>query len=237
MVCGMKFFILKTLLLIGFSVVSIFSQNSSSAVPHSLQWGVGFDLPLGETGDYYTQGGSSSLSYLYTLKRLQSLSLGTNIDYAMVQMENQSFLSRAEIGGQTRLGFFLSPSFMLYGLGQIGFSLSFADIGGEIVTGSSPFYSAGAGASFYFSDKFGLWLRASYKGYFGFYSGLNFSLGTDFKFSGSGRRQAFVRETSKPVVPEPLDSEAGGKVLISIDSVEFSPIFPVFYNSGCPVTN
>ncbi len=219
--------ILVLVLLCSFQVFSAPRPYS----PFSMQLNLGFDLPMGEKSQYFTYGGSAHLSGLFAFRGLPWLYIGGNIDYAMTQMQNQSLLSRAGISAQVRPGFFLFPLLMVYGFGQAGFSYSFLDIDGELVGGGSPFWTAGGGLGFFFSDVFGLNIKVAYEDYFGFYNGMYFSVGTDLRFGTGTAKPTEKRPAAEEVRPQPLEKESTGTSpgLVSIDSITFNQVFPVFY--------
>jgi tetratricopeptide (TPR) repeat protein len=181
----------------------IIARQSIAQVPSPLSIEVrpAFDLPIGESSQWFSYGGSVDLGLNYRIPRsIFYLSGGFQYSYSPVQAATSLSLAAARVGGGVQLPLTSGIAVLAYALGGYYFG-TYNDFS---KSASDPFLAAGIGLKFALAPTFSVQVGAQYKYYLGLYQGLSAGAGVDVSLGN-----------------------LGGSV--DMPSVELRPAFPVFY--------
>lgn len=170
----------------------------------------GFDIPLGESSDYFKLGGSFAVGGEVTLATRPVIALRGGIEYALAPIEADNSLSILGCGVGAALLLPLSPRFVLRVDGSAGYYYgTFNDPGAleraDTKSGGDPFVAAGIGVSYLLSQAFDLRVGAAYRGDLGLYHGLRLLVETAYYLKGRADREAQIR-AARPLRPDLLEA-------------------------------
>jgi tetratricopeptide (TPR) repeat protein len=169
--------------------------------PLSLEVRPAFDLPLGDSSQWFSYGGSMDFGLNYRIPRsIFYLSSGLQYSYSPVQAATSLSLAAARVGGGVQLPLTNGIAVLAYAMG----GYYFATYNDFSKSASDPFVAGGLGLKFVLAPTFALEVGAQYKNYFGLYQGVSAGVGMDVALGN-----------------------LGGSV--DVPSVELRPAFPVFY--------
>jgi tetratricopeptide (TPR) repeat protein len=169
--------------------------------PLSLEVRPAFDLPLGDSSQWFSYGGSMDLGLNYRIPRsIFYLSGGLQYAYSPVQAATSLSLAGARIGGGVQLPLTSGIAVLAYAMGGYYFG-TYNDFSANA---SDPFVLGGIGLKFALAPTFALQVAAQYNYYMGLYMGLSAGAGIDVSLGN-----------------------LGGSV--DVPSVDLRPAFPVFY--------
>ena len=171
------------------------------ASPLSLEVLPSFDLPVGDTGKYFTYGGGLDLGMKYRLPgSLITLIGGLEYAYAPVRAATSLSLISPRVGVGIQLP--LAPTVCAYGFAAGGYY--FATYNDFSKNASDPYAAAGLGVRFSLASTFSIEVGGQYKNYLGLYQGASATAGVDVALGN-----------------------LGGSV--DVPTLELRPAFPVFY--------
>jgi tetratricopeptide (TPR) repeat protein len=189
----------------------------------------GIEIPVGESSDYFSLGGSLDLTgtYTFTDKPAWFATAGLGYQLAPIQAEESAQLVSAGIGGGLSVD--LMPRLSLTAAVMGGYFFGMLPTAGGLETGGNPYIKAGGGLSFLISPRINLGASVAYHNLFGFYNGVGVSLGSSIYFSGLKRREARLR-SGLPTTPGllPGAKTPGPDEGIKINTLDFVQVFPVF---------
>jgi tetratricopeptide (TPR) repeat protein len=169
--------------------------------PLSLEARPAFDIPLGESSQWFTFGGSMDLGVNYRIPgSIFYLSGGIQYAYAPVQAAASLSILAAKAGGGIQVPLTSAIGVFAYALGGYYFG-SYNDF---TRSASDPLLACGLGLKFALAPTFALQVGAQYKYYAGLYAGLSAGAGVDVALGN-----------------------LGGSV--EIPTIDLHPAFPVFY--------
>lgn len=231
--------LLLVLVVAGISVTGLAAQAQSAVggspperSPLSVLMQPTFDIPLGESAQLFTVGGSVDAGVLYSLGTTP-VSLFGGIAYSFVPVKSNESLSIAagQVGALCRLP--IGSAFSIDAFGASGYYYgTFNDFS---VGSANPYAAGGARLGMRLSPSWQVDIGALYRSYFGLYQGIGVTVGAALSLEKASPRPA--RSSAPPSKPsiEPLGSSSGGATLLptsgglTIKSPELEPIFPVFY--------
>ncbi len=185
------------------SAVTIATGRPSTAqVPSSLSLEVrpAFDIPLGDSSQWFTYGGALDLGLNYRIpSSIFSLSGGLQYSLTPVQASTSLSLVAARIGGGLQLP--LTSGFAVFAYVMGGYY--FATYNDFSKSGSYPFVAGGLGLKLSVAPTFAFQLGAQYKNYLALYQGLSVTAGIDVSLGNGGS--------------------------VDVPAVDLRPAFPVFY--------
>lgn len=183
--------------------IPVLAQTVQAQVPSPLSLEVlpAFDLPIGDTAQWFGFGGGVDLGVRYRLPQsIFSLLGGIEYSYTSTQATTSLSLAVARLGGGVQIP--LTRGIAALGYGYAGYYFSaYNDFSKNV---SDPYLAAGLGLRFALDPSLGLVVRAQYKDYLGLYQGLSAEVGVDIALGN-----------------------LGGSVEMPI--IELRPAFPVFY--------
>ena len=189
-----------------------------------------FDIPLGESAQLFTVGGSVDAGVLYSLGTTP-VSLFGGIAYSFVPVKSNESLSIAagQAGALYRLP--IGSAFTIDAFGAGGYYYgTFNDFS---VGSANPYAAAGARIGIRLSPAWNIGLGALYRSYFGLYEGIGVTIGAALSLEKASPRPP--RSSSSPSKPsvEPLSTTSSasspGSSGVSFGSANLPLIFPVFY--------
>jgi tetratricopeptide (TPR) repeat protein len=192
--------------------ISVHAQSAATIVtgkptiaqvpsPLSLEVRPAFDLPLGDSSQWFSYGGSMGLGVNYRIPRsIFYLSGGIQYAYIPVQAAISISLAGARVGGGVQLPLTSGIAVLAYAMGGYYFG-TYNDFSANA---SDPFVIGGVGLKFALAPTFALQVAAQYNYYMGLYMGMSAGAGIDVSLGN-----------------------LGGSV--DVPSVELRPAFPVFY--------
>jgi len=188
------------------------------------------EIPLGETADYFTLGGSLGLLGEYTFASRLPLFVQAGLGYNLQPIRAEQAVSLLSGVAGAGLNLELAPRLAIRGQVSGGYYYGFIHGSEASGGGGNPFLSAGLDLSFLLSPSINLGLGAGYKNYLGLYQGIGVSLGTSWFLRGVPERRARL-ERALPAKPQllqgPRSPEPGQG--IGVGKIEFTQIFPVFH--------
>jgi tetratricopeptide (TPR) repeat protein len=189
------------------------AQDSSSAVvtnrlsiaqvpsPLSLEVTPAFDLPLGDSSQWFSFGGGVGLGVRYKLPQsIFSLLGGIQYSYASTQAPTSLSLAVVEVGGGVR--FPLTSG--IDALGRVTGGYYFGTYNDFSMNTSEPYFAGGVSLRFSLDPSLGLEIGAQYQNYLGLYQGISAGAGMDIALGNLGGS-------------------------IEMPTVELHPAFPLFY--------
>lgn len=169
--------------------------------PLSLEVRPAFDIPLGDSSQWFSFGGAVDLGVNYRLPQsIFYLTGGIEYSYAPIQAAPTLSLAAARVGGGVQIP--LSRGFSILGYAAGGWY--YATYNDFTVAVTDPYVAGGIGMRFSLGPGIGLEAVAQYKNYLGLYQGVSLGAGIDVALGN-----------------------LGGSV--EITTVDLRPAFPVFY--------
>jgi tetratricopeptide (TPR) repeat protein len=169
--------------------------------PLSLEVFPAFDIPLGDSSQWFSFGGAVDLGARYRFPNsLFSLAGGIEYSYAPVQAAASLSLAVARFGGGIQIPLASGIAVMAYGAG----GYYFATYNDFSKNASGPYVAGGLGLRFALSPGFGLDVGARYENYLGLYQGIGAGAGIDVSLGNLGGT-------------------------VDMPSLELRPLFPVFF--------
>lgn len=185
------------------SSVVITNRQSIAQVPSPLSLDVfpTFDLPLGDSSQWFSYGGGVDLGVRYRLPQsIFSLLGGIEYSFAPVQTATSLSLAVARVGGGVQIPLTSGIAVQGYALG----GYYFATYNDFSMNASDPYVAGGLGLRFALAPSLGLEVGAQYKNYLRLYQGVSAGAGMDIALGN-----------------------LGGSV--EMPTLELQPAFPVFY--------
>ncbi len=185
----------------GVTIVTGKPEIAQVPSPLSLEVFPTFDLPLGDSSQWFSYGGAVDLGVRYRLPQ-SIISLVGGIEYAYVPVQAATSLSLAvaRVGGGVQTPLTSGIAVLGYAYGGYYFG-TFNNFSGNA---SDPYVAGGLGLRFSLSPSLGLEVGAQYKDFLGLYQGVSAGAGMDVALGN-----------------------LGGSV--EMPSLELRPAFPVFY--------
>ena len=185
----------------GSSVVITNQSIAQVPSPLSIEVRPAFDLPIGDTSQWFSYGGSMDLGLNYRIPgSIFYLSGGLQYSYSPVQAATSLSIAAARVGGGIQLPLTRGIAVLAYAMGGYYFG-TYNDLSGNA---SDPFVAGGVGLKFALAPTFALLVAAQYNYYMGLYMGLSAGAGVDVSLGN-----------------------LGGSV--DVPTIELRPAFPVFY--------
>ena len=184
-------------------VFPAFGQTSQVQVPSPLSLEVrpAFDIPLGDTSQWFNYGGGVNLGLNYRLPQsIFYLSAGLEYSYSPIQAAASVSLAALRLGAGIQLPLTGGISALCYAAG----GYYFATYNDFTNNANDPYIAGGIGLKFALSSTFNIEVGAQYKNYLGLYQGVSAGAGIDVALGN-----------------------LGGSV--DIPKIELRPAFPVFY--------
>jgi tetratricopeptide (TPR) repeat protein len=184
-------------------VLPINAQSTQVKIPSplSIEAGPVFDIPLGDSSEWFSPGGTFDLGVSYRVPNtIFALQGGLQYAYAPIPAEASVSLAILRAGGGILLP--LTSAISLYATATIGYY--FATLNDLSSSAGDPCLAAAIGLKFALDPSFRLTVSAQYKNYVGLYQGISVGAGVDVSLGN-----------------------LGGSV--AIPQLELRPAFPVFY--------
>jgi transglutaminase-like putative cysteine protease len=207
----------------------IAASTATAAGPSALS--VGFApsvrIPVGTNVSEFAIGGSTSAYLQFDLSQPGGVFLRSVLDYSYAPYAGGNSLSLMAFSANAGYTLSFSPRFRLDAFGGGGYNYGFKNSSAE--SGGSLYAEAGLGLDLLVSPALGFTLGASYRNYFGLMGSIGAYLGVTYFISGRETRQAQIRSA----LPVDIELLKGYKVAppgkgLSIEKVDFAPVFPVF---------
>jgi tetratricopeptide (TPR) repeat protein len=169
--------------------------------PLSIEARPALDLPLGDSAQWFTLGGSLDLGVNYRIPgTIFFLSGGLQYAYSPVQASTSLSLAAARVGGGISLP--LTSAIAAFAFASGGYYL--ATYNDFTKSAADPYLVGGLGLKFNLAPTFALQVGAEYKYFAGLYQGISVGAGVDVALGNLGGS-------------------------IEVPFVELRPAFPVFY--------
>ena len=200
--------------------------------PLSLELRPGFDIPLGQTNQYFKVGGTMDINLRYRLGSTPLLVMGgLTYTFAPDRSTDSVSIATGRVGAGVELPVSKSLSFDAYGTG----GYYYGTLNDFSVSSADPYLGGGLGIRLALSPSWGIGFDGVYRSYFGLYQGISAAISTTLRLgaTGSGRTaQAPTAVAPAAPQPQPLNTNqtvtSGGALQIAKTS--FPPVFPVFYS-------
>lgn len=197
-----RWFGLLSLILLA-SSFAVLAQSTQAQVPSPLSLEVrpAFDMPLGDSSQWFSYGGAVDLGLNYKIPRSKFYLLGgLEYSYAPIQANASTSLAVLRVGGGIQYP--LTSGISAFGYAAGGYY--FATYNDFSTNATDPYLAGGLGLKFALMPTFSLEVGAQYKNYLGLYQGISAAAGIDVALGN-----------------------LGGSV--GIPTIELRPAFPVFY--------
>lgn len=216
---------------------------ASNPTPLSLEIRPTVDIPVGQSAQYFADGGTLDVNLRYRFGGLPLFAIG-GLTYALAPDYGAHFsddvsLAVARVGAGAFLP--VSRSIRLEAYGTAGYF--YGTLNDFSVSSTNPYAAGGVGVQIVFGPSFRLGIEGLFRSYFGLYQGISaaiatsFALGAHAKPPAAGTTPAVTRPSPSAPQLQPLSApvsanarEANAKGNLTIGSVDVSPIFPVFYS-------
>ncbi len=198
-------------------------QDSTSAF--SLGVSPSLEVPIASSA--HSVSGSVDVNLQYDLSQPTGALLRGGVSYFYDPYLGGNSLSLFALHLDGGYQFAFSPRFRLGAFAGGGYNYGFKNVTGE--SGGSLFVEGGLGIDLVLTPRLGISLGGSYRYYSGLLHAAGAYLGATYYFSGAASRQAII-QSAKPIDVELLKgyrTAPPGKGL-SIEKIDFDPIFPVF---------
>ena len=185
------------------SSVSVLAQTPQASVPSPLSLEVrpAFDMPLGDSSQWFNYGGAVDLGLNYKIPSSRFFLLGgLEYGYAPIQATASVSLAALRVGGGIQYP--LTSGISAFGYAAGGYY--FATYNDFTATGNDPYLAGGIGLKFALMPTFNIEVGAQYKNFLGLYQGISAGAGIDVALGN-----------------------LGGSV--DVPRIELRPAFPVFY--------
>jgi tetratricopeptide (TPR) repeat protein len=185
------------------SPVGDISRQSIAQVPSPLSLEVfpTFDLPLGDSAQWFTYGGALDLGVRYRLPQsIFSLLGGIKYSYAPIQAAASLSLGVARLGGGVQIPLASGIAVLAFAVG----GYYFATYNDFSKNASEPYVAGGLDLRIAVGPSLGIEVGAQYEDYLGLYQGLGAGAGMDIALGNLGGS-------------------------IEMPTLELRPAFPVFY--------
>jgi tetratricopeptide (TPR) repeat protein len=209
------------------SIFSSFSQESDLITTYdrgtswlSMVVRPDIGLPLGEDADLYGLSFGSNLSASWHPPFLPLGTLGFGATYAFLPTKAPGFsLSAAALSLQGGVQFPINRSLTARGLAELGY-FGASENGGSGSSAFNPYISGGASLGLAFSKTLEAEVGASYRSWYGLWSGVSVNLGISLQLGS--------RSVNPKIPPDfaPIRYEGSG---LGFVGVQLDSVFPVFY--------
>ena len=193
--------LLVSIMLAGSLSVLAQSQQANVPSPLSLEVRPAFDMPLGDSSQWFNYGGAVDLGLNYKIPHsLFFLLGGLEYSYAPIQAAASTSLAALRVGGGIQYPLTSGISAFSYVSG----GYYFATYNDFTAAANDPYLAGGIGLKFALMPTFNIEVGAQYKNYLGLYQGISAGAGIDVALGN-----------------------LGGSV--DVPKIELRPAFPVFY--------
>jgi tetratricopeptide (TPR) repeat protein len=219
----------KKLLSLLFLSVPLFvsgqTMNHDVPVPASpllsLQLSPALDIPLGESASYFGMGGQLGLRLGYHLPFLPQFSVVGELAYGFDPLISVTSISRFQAGGGAGIFFGITEWLAVSAYLTGGYYFGLLNDPANPTGGGDPYLAGGAGVAVRVLPTLTLDVGAAYTNCFRLYSAIAPFVGATFSLGGESAASVLW---PAPARASPLREEA-----ISVESVTFRDVFPVFY--------